>query len=68
MDRLHKAALKGKSILPHIRRLRNEGAVIVLRSPDTLNTRYRVSIRLNNRYMIMEVSKQLFKDIQNESN
>ena len=71
MDRLHRAALKGKSIVPHIRRLKNEGATIILRDPksaDLLNTCYKVSVRLNDRFIIMEVSRRLFKELQDESN
>ena len=71
MDRLHRAALKGKNILPHIRRLRNEGAIITLRDPksaDPLNTYYKVSVKMDDRYLIMEVSRRLFKELQDESN
>ena len=68
MERLEKAVLKGKNILPHICRLRNEGAIIIISEPaDPLDTYYKVSVKMNDRYLTV-FSRQLFKELQDENN
>lgn len=67
MEKFIKAANKGKDIIPHILRLKEEGAIIALRSPftnDPLSQTYRVFIRVGNKYTVLEISRRLYNTLK----
>lgn len=67
MEKLEKAANKGKDIIPHILRLKEEGAIIRLRSPftnDPLYQIYAVAVRTEDKYIIIHISRRLYNTLK----
>lgn len=67
MERLERAANKGKDITPHILRLKEEGAIIRLKSPftnDPLNQTYTVAVRTGDKYIVIRISQKLYHTLK----
>lgn len=67
MEKLEKAANKGKDIIPHILRLKEEGAIIRLLSPytnDPLNQTYTVAVRTGDKYIMLHISRRLYNTLK----
>lgn len=67
MEKLIKAARNGKDIIPHILRLKDEGAIIRFLSPnanDPLNQTYDVFIRVEDEYIRIGTSRRLYNKLK----
>lgn len=67
MKKLIKAAHKGEDIIPHILRLKEEGAIIRFLSPtanDPLNQTYAIFIRVEDEYIRIGASLRLYNTLK----
>lgn len=67
MEKLEKAASKNKDIVPHVLRLKKEGATVRLRNAsanDALNQTCAVSIKSGDKYIIIHISQKLYHTLK----
>lgn len=63
MERLERAASRNKDIVPHILRLKEEGAIIRLTfTSDPLNQT--VSVRIGDKYIVIRISQKLYHTLK----